>query len=574
MSSKELVNHYKTYGINENRIASKKRFYELYPIFDLEFYKLFNPKINSYGYAELFNYYHNYGSKEGHLISRIQFNYLYPDFDVEIYKICNKDLSNNIYIDLLIHYHIIGNREKRIANKKHLNKSYNGFDIDFYKLYLDLNHMSYEELINHYKSYGINENRIGCKDKFYELYPDFDIEFYKLFNPVINSYGYAELFNHYHNNYDFSVNDDYTVSIINNKLHNLIYNQHFYRNIDTYEKLVEYRKQFNKKYYIHSKQSFYKYYINFDYESYKNIYFKDNDGISEIEVLLHYHLNNNKNNKTNIILYIPPYDIKCGGITVLHYFAKLINEKYNEKYCAKLFMYNNLKYKNPFCNDFADFDDIKDNSIVIYPETVSGNPLNAKRVVRWILLELGIEMPLDHYKKWGSRDLIYHWEKIYKQLACPFFNNVFTNKNQNDRTKTCYLVKKGPLIHKNINYIHPGDSIRIDNLSLSQISDVFNECKFFYTYDPNSAYIIYSAVCGCIPIIYEIDGVNEEEYFKSKMYNFNDEIYNKGIVYGNYIHKINYVIENNLNQNNEEYYRNLFKIIEEQTIPLFLNDIS
>jgi hypothetical protein len=58
------------------------------------------------------------------------------------------------------------------------------------------------------------------------------------------------------------------------------------------------------------------------------------------------------------------------------------------------------------------------------------------------------------------------------------------------------------------------------------------------------------------------------------MYNFNNEIYNKGIVYGNNINKINYITENNLNQNNEEYYRNLFKIIEEQTIPLFLNDIN
>ena len=269
---------------------------------------------------------------------------------------------------------------------------------------------------------------------------------------------------------------------------------------------------------------------------------------------------------------------------MLHYFAKLINEKYNEKYSAKLFMHNNIKYKNPFCNDFAEFHDITNDSIVIYPEIVSGNPLNAKRVVRWIHLKLGIEMPLDHYKKWSSTDLVYYWESrdknqispYYKQLTCPFFNNVFTNKNQNNnnRTKTCYLVKKGPLIHKTINYIHPSDSICIDNLSLSEISDVFNECKFFYSYDPNTAYLIYAAVCGCIPIIYEIEGINEEEYFKSRIFNLNDEIYNKGIVYGNNIDKINYIVANNLNENNEEYYKNLFNLYQENTIPIFLNDIK
>ena len=526
MSSEELINHYQIYGKKENRIASEKLFYNLYPEFNLEIYKTYNPELNGHCYTELLNYYHN-----------------------------------------------LSNQQKILEINK------NNFDLEFYKKYQDLKHMSSEELINHYKIYGKNENRIACEKKIYELYPDFDIEFYKLFNPELNGHGYAELFNYFYNNtlnseYDFEVNDDYTISNINNKLHKLIYDNTFYRSIDTHEKLVKYRKQFDKKYYIYSKQSFYNYYTDFDYEYYKDVYFKDNNDITENEILLHYHLNNKiKTNKTNIILYITPYDIKCGGITVIHYFAQLINEKYNDKYCAKLFMYNNLKYKNPFCNDFAQFDDITDDTIVIYPEIVSGNPLNAKRVIRWILLELGIEMPLDHYKKWDKTDLIYHWEKIYKQLACPFFNNVFTNKNQT-KTKTCYLVKKGHLIHKIINYIHPNDSICIDNLSLSQISNIFNECKYFYTYDPNSAYVIYSAVCGCIPIIYEIYGVNEDEYFKSKMYNFNDKIYNKGIVYGNNIDKINYIIENNLNENNEEYYRNLFKIIEEQTIPLFLNDIN
>jgi hypothetical protein len=215
-------------------------------------------------------------------------------------------------------------------------------------------------------------------------------------------------------------------------------------------------------------------------------------------------------------------------------------------------------------------DEINDNCIVIYPEIIYGNPVNAKNVVRWILLELGIEMPLDHYKNWSPTDLIYHWEPIDKQLCCPFYNNIFTNKNLEKRDKTCYLIKKGRIIHENINYIHPPNSICIDDLSLKEKGYIFNQCKFFYSYDPNTAYILFSAACGCIPIIYPDEGISEEHYFKSKMFNFDGNIYNKGIVYGNNVKKINYILENKLNENNETYYKNLFTMIEKKTFLAFL----
>jgi hypothetical protein len=179
-----------------------------------------------------------------------------------------------------------------------------------------------------------------------------------------------------------------------------------------------------------------------------------------------------------------------------------------------------------------------------------------------------------------------------KQLCCPFFNNIFSNKNLQNRNKTCYLVKKGRLIHKNIKYIHPENSICIENLSLEEINYVFNQCNVFYSYDPNSLYIIYAAVCGCTAIVYEIDGVSEKDYFNSLILNFDNKIYNKGIVYGinekkqnhillqnhtllqNNIKQLKNLLQNQSNTNNEEYYRKLFRMIEEKTIPEFLKEIK
>jgi len=260
------------------------------------------------------------------------------------------------------------------------------------------------------------------------------------------------------------------------------------------------------------------------------------------------------NNKKKFVIYTPAYHEKCGGIVVLHYLAKLINDY--GKIRAKIFEISNLKYDNNFCTDFASPYEIDENTIVIYPEIISNNPLNAKHVVRWILLELGIEMPLSHANSWGKDDYIYHWESsselTRKQLCCPYFNNIFKNENKKERTDTCYMIKKGRLIHKNINHVHPVNSIEIkDGVNLNEIKDIFNKCKYFYCYDPNSMYIIYAAVCGCVSIIYPIKNIQDDTYFLTRLFNFKGTIYNKGIVYGTKNELINL-------DDCEEYYKNLF----------------
>ena len=456
----------------------------------------------------------------------------------------------------------------KIYNNESYLRVLNEFNYVFYKnFYDDLhNYNTNEELLIHYKCIGIFENRIINEYYFNKIYPDFDINYYINFNnlQLSNVLSFHKHFinigletNKKYFEYDFEINNYYANEFPQKYLEE-IYNNYYFRKIQNINELMNYQKKYKKKYFIYSKDSFLKYYCDFDLEYYRNKYF-NNSNKTDYEILLYYHntgknIGHTKNNKLKIVIYTPVFDITCGGIVVMHNLAKIINELNNPNIYAKLFIINDIKYKNIFCNNFATLEDIDNNTIVIYSEIISGNPLNAKNVIRWILLDLGIEMPLNHYEKWNKKDLVYFWEnkeitnKYFKQLSCSWLNNIFYNKGLKfeERNKTCYLFKKGLLIHKNINSYHNNSSICLDNItSLKEKCEIFNECKYFYCYDPNTMYIIYASLCGCIPIIYPLEGVSKENFMKNRICNCNNELIDFGFAYGNTEVEINNAIEKN-----------------------------
>ena len=337
----------------------------------------------------------------------------------------------------------------------------------------------------------------------------------------------------------------YISNTINNEIN---HDSILIRNITNIEEICKLYTKNRLPFIVYSEESFYTLYNDFNISIYIENYIKYNNNNKNIEniennsthsILYDFHSNNENKKliyteKIKVIIYTPILYVKCGGVVALHYLAKLINTQ-NSNIYAKLYCYDGSKYINDFCNDFANPYEINDNTIVIYPEIVSGNPLNAKHVIRWILLELGIEMPLDHYKKWNKSDIIYTWEpsknKLIPQLTVPFLNKKIINTNSK-KTKTCYLIKKGRLTH-NIKYFHPIDSILIDNMNLDQIIKIFNESTQFYCYDPNTFYSIMAPLCGCITILYPLENISKDEYFKSRMTFYKDYLHTSGIAYSN-----------------------------------------
>ena len=487
-------------------------------LFDWKYYLEKYPDLRMNGVNtehQALTHWHSCGEKEERVAIRTP--YLFDwQYYLEKYPDLRKNGVNTEH-QAIIHWQTMGEKEKRVA----IRTPYL-FDWQYYlEKYPDLrkNCVNTEhQALTHWYNFGEKEQRVAIITPelfdwthYLEKYPNLQI-------PLIN--------NRYLNkciNTNISL-DGTPIRIIN-----------------TYSELVLLYKINSLPYYINSLESFYILYPDFDLNYYKQKYYNQTT-LSDIKIMYDFHtINEYKkrlyNDKIKIVIYTPHLYEKCGGIKSLHYLAQKINNLNKKKLYAKLYCYDGSKYVNNYCNDFANPFEINENTIVIYPEIVKGNPLNAKYVVRWILLELGIEMPKIHYLNWNKSDIVYHWEpnsaKTNQQLAVPFLDEQFKNFNNSKRTKTCFLIKKGPLIHDNIKYFHPPDAIKIDNMDLNDIVKIFNESHTFYCYDPNSFYLISATVCGCISVIYPIKHISSDIYFKNRITYIDNVVFNAGIAYGN-----------------------------------------
>jgi hypothetical protein len=283
----------------------------------------------------------------------------------------------------------------------------------------------------------------------------------------------------------------------------------------------------------------------------------------------------------NFYIYSPGFKEHVGGIMVLHNLAKdLIDLGHN----VKMYIENMENNKNNFCNNFITTSDIIDteNYITIYPEIIKYNPLNTKKVIRWILCELGIfDGNKDIYNTWSKNDLVYYYSsyrpdnrKNLKYMFSLYINPIFKNINNNERNGTLFLMKKATLFHKNIKYIHEPDAIQISpSWTQNDMMRIFNHAKYIIIYDPYTYIMCMASMCGCIPIIYPMENVSKKEWTDSLfcidyLKSINKD-YMYGIAYG--LDDINYAIST------------IDKVVEEQnklseygkkTVSNMINDIT
>ncbi len=169
----------------------------------------------------------------------------------------------------------------------------------------------------------------------------------------------------------------------------------------------------------------------------------------------------------------------------------------------------------PFANPIARHRDLED-AIVVYPEYMTGNPLRASQVVRWLLNKPGaLNAGRTGY---GPDDLFFFFQAAFddprfnsdptNQLMLHWVNPIYRDEGLPNRQGTCHLMRKG----EGRAIVHGPDSIALDGLGHAEMAAIFNRTERFYCYDLYTFYTIYAALCGCIPIVVPDPTISKEQW--------------------------------------------------------------
>lgn len=218
------------------------------------------------------------------------------------------------------------------------------------------------------------------------------------------------------------------------------------------------------------------------------------------------------------LIAAPQYLPQSGGVMVLHDLCETLNAIGHT--AALVFFHNGnateqnfefsisnnsihhkpsidyYKFSTEYGNEISEF--LKD-GIVIYPDLISGNPLNAQRTVRYVL---------NKNKNTFHNDYILSFSKIFHESSNFNLFRIFRNPFIHD-------VGSLPWTERNLNatYIGKGSSFgdcsRIKNSILierdwpkdkEQLGLLLRQVKFFYTWDSVSATNYDAVISGCVPI--------------------------------------------------------------------------
>ncbi|MFM7443062.1 MAG: hypothetical protein ACKO2N_03975 [Tabrizicola sp.] len=153
--------------------------------------------------------------------------------------------------------------------------------------------------------------------------------------------------------------------------------------------------------------------------------------------------------------------------------------------------------------------------VAVYPEVTSGDPIQAKHVVRWLLHRPGFH--LDGIR-FGDDELTFFYQAAFAEglghvdegnlLQVRWLRtDVYRNEGRSDRSGKCRMVRKGTATYRP--EMSKGDAAPIlDGKSHEEIAEVFNRCDFFYSHDPYTLYLYYAALCGCTPVVVPQPGLD------------------------------------------------------------------
>ena len=162
---------------------------------------------------------------------------------------------------------------------------------------------------------------------------------------------------------------------------------------------------------------------------------------------------------------------------------------------------------------------VDDDTIVVYPEVIFGNPLAAKHVVRWFLNVNRFKDEIYASQAYGKDDMFMCYRDVFndyqlnptcRQVTLNHFNyDLYKRWNYGAREGSCFIIRKG----RERSDLPPAvQGVILDNLSEEEKVKVMNQCEYCYSYDTQTFYSLVAAICGCVSVVIPEPGKKREDY--------------------------------------------------------------
>lgn len=221
-------------------------------------------------------------------------------------------------------------------------------------------------------------------------------------------------------------------------------------------------------------------------------------------------------NPIKFLIVAPVYNHKSAGICLLHKLCDALN-KQGHFVALILTSSNNFQYtNNPIyfgpryikyqLKDIYEYESFVKSGVVIYPEIISGNPLNAQHVVRYMLNKEG---KVSGNKTLASeQDFILAFSKEFHAQPNAILTGIVQNLEFND-----FDSKPTDQRNLNLTYIGKGsthqecfvipNSVEINRqypTNQSQLAMLLKNTRYFFSWDTVSQINIDALFCGAIPV--------------------------------------------------------------------------
>jgi hypothetical protein len=223
------------------------------------------------------------------------------------------------------------------------------------------------------------------------------------------------------------------------------------------------------------------------------------------------------------ILSAPDYTSSSAGIGCLYRVCKDLRNLGFEA-CITGSQVGHPGYPVPILSRSEAIHAAKSGAWVIYPETVSGNPLHGKNVIRWVLNRPGL---LGGEEVYSENEHVF----VYSEVFAPYVKNkirgrlyvptmdqniFFPPENEQPRSLECYYVGKSEFKD---GYFDPSLTIEITRSTppKSELGKIFRAAKILYCFDNSTALAYEAIICGC-PVMIIPDGTQTwDDYQKLEL---------------------------------------------------------